>query len=498
MDASLLKNRDVLERVAIVLLVAAVAAVCFAVLRPFLSSMLWAGILVFSSWPVYRWVRVKVVGNSAVSAAALMTAVVTVCLVVPVWLLASSAVKLAAWLLENARELRTDGVPAVVQALKAHPWFAPYAEDAKQALLGLSTNTEQLVKWGTEASRVALHWLVRSGVSAGHALFQVGFSFVFMFAFYVHGEAVSDQLARLAERIGGPVMLRLRGKMARTLRVVVLGAIAAASAQGLAAVLGFWVAGVPNKWLLAAGVFVLGFVPMGPPLVWVPAGLWLFSAGRVGAAIGLLVYGGVVISGVDTLARAAVISGGGGGFGGWLRRLPARRRRRTALGVAVGVLVGAVFALTGVPWWLGAVVAGLVGFAAFPAAGVVGLLGGAVWKFALGHVMNGIWLLLAAGGLSVAMPFLAGAVHRWSDRHGRGGDEGTGAASADPADGGSLPFAVTLMGVVGGTLAFGFIGLFLGPVVLSLGRDLLQELTKPRGDPEGALPEPAETERTGS
>ena len=85
MDASLLKNRDVLERVAIVLLVAAVAAVCFAVLRPFLSSMLWAGILVFSSWPVYRWVRVKVVGNSAVSAAALMTAVVTVCLVVPVW-----------------------------------------------------------------------------------------------------------------------------------------------------------------------------------------------------------------------------------------------------------------------------------------------------------------------------------------------------------------------------------------------------------------------------
>ena len=71
MDASLLKNRDVLERVAIVLLVAAVAAVYFAVLRPFLSSILWAGILVFSSWPVYRWVRVKVVGNSAVSAAAL-------------------------------------------------------------------------------------------------------------------------------------------------------------------------------------------------------------------------------------------------------------------------------------------------------------------------------------------------------------------------------------------------------------------------------------------
>ena len=495
MDASLLKNRDVLERVAIVLLVAAVAAVCFAVLRPFLSSMLWAGILVFASWPVYRWVREKVVGNSAVSAAALMTAAATLCLVVPVWLLAASSVNIASWGLEKARELRVEGVPAVVQALKGHPWFSAYAEDAKAALVGLSMNTEQLLQWGAGASKLALHWLVRSGVSAGHALFQIAFSFVFMFAFYLHGESVSEQLGRLAERIGGPVMVRLRGKMARTLRVVVLGAIAAASAQGVAAVLGFWMFGVPNKWLLAAAVFVLGFVPMGPPLVWVPAGLWIVSDGRVGAAIGMLVYGAAVISGVDTFARAAVISGGGGssGLGGMLRRWPARRRRRAGLGVLVGVLTGTVFALTGIPWWLGGVVAVLMAGTSFPAAGVVGLLGGAIWKFALGQVMNGIWLLLAAGGLSLAMPFLAGVVHRWSDRHGHGPtvpDTGRG----DEA----LPFALTLMGVVGGTLAFGFIGLFLGPVVLSMGRDLLQELTKPRGETEGALPEPAATERTES
>jgi predicted PurR-regulated permease PerM len=83
-------------------------------------------------------------------------------------------------------------------------------------------------------------------------------------------------------------------------------------------------------------------------------------------------------------------------------------------------------------------------------------------------------------------------VHRWSDRHGRG------PAAPDTVRGDeSLPFALTLMGVVGGTLAFGFIGLFLGPVVLSLGRDLLQELTRPHDADDGeALPAAAPTERT--
>ena len=38
---------------------AALAIGCFLVLRPFLSALLWAAILVYSTWPAFRLLREK-------------------------------------------------------------------------------------------------------------------------------------------------------------------------------------------------------------------------------------------------------------------------------------------------------------------------------------------------------------------------------------------------------------------------------------------------------
>jgi len=45
--------------------------------------------------------------------------------------------------------------------------------------------------------------------------------------------------------------------------------------------------------------------------------------------------------------------------------------------------------------------------------------------------------------------------------------------------GGSLPLLLVFMGVLGGLLAFGFIGVFLGPVILAVGYALLSEWMRP-------------------
>jgi predicted PurR-regulated permease PerM len=46
--------------------------------------------------------------------------------------------------------------------------------------------------------------------------------------------------------------------------------------------------------------------------------------------------------------------------------------------------------------------------------------------------------------------------------------------------GSNLPFIIVLLGAIGGVLAFGFIGLFLGPVLLAVGFALLREYTVSR------------------
>jgi predicted PurR-regulated permease PerM len=41
--------------------------------------------------------------------------------------------------------------------------------------------------------------------------------------------------------------------------------------------------------------------------------------------------------------------------------------------------------------------------------------------------------------------------------------------------GSDLPFVLVLLGVLGGAVAFGFIGVFLGPVLLALGYTIVAE-----------------------
>jgi predicted PurR-regulated permease PerM len=47
-----------------------------------------------------------------------------------------------------------------------------------------------------------------------------------------------------------------------------------------------------------------------------------------------------------------------------------------------------------------------------------------------------------------------------------------------------LPFLLTILGVLGGVLAFGVLGIFLGPVLLGVGFTLLNEWAK-EAEPSG-------------
>ncbi len=53
--------------------------------------------------------------------------------------------------------------------------------------------------------------------------------------------------------------------------------------------------------------------------------------------------------------------------------------------------------------------------------------------------------------------------------------------------GASLPYALTLIGVLGGAIAFGALGIFLGPVLLALGLAITEEFA---GQPRGAWRQP--------
>lgn len=465
MESLTLKNRRMIEAAGGMVLLGLLVFACLLVLKPFITAMLWAAILVFTSWPAYAFVKRRLTGGNAVLAAGVMTLLATLMLVIPLWLLGRSSVDLVADGLRYLQSLRETGLPQLAEAMQAHPVFGRYSDTIHGVLKELFSDTERLTQWGANASKVIAGWLVERGTSLGYGIFQVCFGLIFMYFFYLNGRSISEKITGFMEQMAGPVMVRLRDRTARTLNVVVRGTLGTAFVQAVAAAIGFAIFDVPNITLLSAMVFVLGILPMGPPVLWVPLGLWLLANGRTGDGIGMLAYGGIVISGVDNIVRPILIAGT------WDLGALRRFRQTLAIGAMVGALTAAGFLFVGLPWWIGAGVALAIGFTPFRTAGVVSLLAGSIGLFATGELINGLWLFLFAMALLVLMPLITTLVRRWVP------EITVEEAPAKPVEEG-IPFALMLIGVTGGMIAFGFIGLFLGPVLLAVAYDLVREISQ--------------------
>jgi predicted PurR-regulated permease PerM len=80
-----------------------------------------------------------------------------------------------------------------------------------------------------------------------------------------------------------------------------------ASVQGLLVGLAFWVAGMPNALFWGVVTIVLAILPVvGSGLVWGPGALSLALEGNYGRAIGLALWGVIVVGNVDNVIRPMV------------------------------------------------------------------------------------------------------------------------------------------------------------------------------------------------
>ena len=90
-------------------LLALLALGCLVVLRPFLSALLWAVILTFSTWPLYQRL-LRGLGGRVTLAASLMTLLVAAVLVVPLAALGLTLADHVASVFEVVRLLLHEGL----------------------------------------------------------------------------------------------------------------------------------------------------------------------------------------------------------------------------------------------------------------------------------------------------------------------------------------------------------------------------------------------------
>ena len=331
---------------------------CVVVLQPFLSALMWAMVLAFSLYPMQRrftrWFR-----GSRTLAACLVTLTLTVLLAGPVvWIgfgLAEDGKALTVatrkWFLSMPDEapswvIRTP----VVGSELAHYWveFAlgrkhwmeqleqasqdppPRAKIVVESASGVVVDavpvplssaagmvsepvkpeSPELVLMLGRVIAWARTWLFSVGLAVGHSVVQVLVSAFLAFFLLRDAQVLSERLGVAVDRLTAGRGRHLMNVAGATVKGVIYGILGTALAQALVAGVGFAIAGVPGAVLLAGLTFFVAVIPFGPPIIWIPAALWLFSQGSPGWGMFMLIWGFLGISGVDNILRPYLISQG--------------------------------------------------------------------------------------------------------------------------------------------------------------------------------------------
>ncbi len=91
-------------------------------------------------------------------------------------------------------------------------------------------------------------------------------------------------------------------------KAILYSTILAALAQGILGGFGFFLFGLSAPVLWGSIMAFLALIPLlGPYIIFIPAAIYLFAAGKVGIAIGFLLYNVLLVSTIDNIIRPKVI-----------------------------------------------------------------------------------------------------------------------------------------------------------------------------------------------
>ena len=279
---------------------------CVYVLWPFVTSLVWAAILASTCWMPLLWLDRQVKGRR-VLAASLMTLAVTLVLLVPVLAVALGLADNLTELAEAVNKMATGGLPDAPAWLRDLPLVGAWLHDYWQRLAHDGHRLmAELGKFAKPAQDMAL----TAGAVVARGLIDLTLSVFLAFFIFLHGEALATRLRAALVRLADERAAYLIDITKGTIHGVIYGILGTALAQGVLASIGFVIAGVPGAMLLGVVTFFASVVPVGPPMVWGGAAIWLFQQGDVGWAVFMAAWGFFLVSTVDNVIKPFIISRG--------------------------------------------------------------------------------------------------------------------------------------------------------------------------------------------
>ena len=274
------------------------------VARPFIGPLIWATMVVLTTWTTMLRVQKWLWGRRPL-AVATMTLLLLLLFILPLALAVVTIVANADEMVDLVKLATSYHLPETPpQWLVDLPLVGGSIEKAwaQASALGLRDLMPRLTPYAGNVTR----WLIGQIGTVGFLLLQFLMIVVIAGVLYSIGEEAALLVRRFAVRLGGERGAEVVTLAADAVRGVALGVGVTAALQAMVSGIGLAIAGVPFAGLLTAVIFMLCIAQIGPVPILLPATIWLFYIGHTGWGVFLLVIG-LIVTTADNVIRPFLI-----------------------------------------------------------------------------------------------------------------------------------------------------------------------------------------------
>lgn len=288
-------NENTLRRIASLVIVLVMGILAFFVINPILLSLIAGLLLTYIFYPIFKKILSGV--KNRILAATITLVIAIAFLLIPLWFV----------------------VPIIFKQL-FQIYIASQNIDISQLLVSvMPTASPQFITQATLTINAGIS-KVTSSLLNRLAVDYTNINTIFLFILKIAVIAIvfffalkdNESLKKFVSAISPLSKSReklLVGQFKDITNSILYGQVVIGFLQGLLAGLGLIIFGIPNAFALTAVAIVLAIIPfIGTPLIWIPATIYLFASGHPTAAIIYLIYNLLIVSTVDNILKAYIVS----------------------------------------------------------------------------------------------------------------------------------------------------------------------------------------------
>jgi len=300
--------RSIIETVLVLLLLLILMLALYNVLKIFLGVLAFALVFAVSFAGAFEWLT-RLTGNRRKLAAVIYSILLIAIMALPLIYIVATIRNHVRDALHWLELVKTNGLPSLPGWIPGLPLVG---DNIAAFWRELQDSPKEVLARNEVQIRMALRHILTSGVGVLGAVLQFVLAIIISAFFLVSGDKILNPIKLTIQHLlGRRDGLLLLGATTQAIKSVAIGVMGTALIAAAISWIGLTIAGISFALILAAMIFFLVLIQLGPLFVWVPLVIWTAVQGHTGVTIFLIIYG-VVLLLIDAFLKPILIARSGG------------------------------------------------------------------------------------------------------------------------------------------------------------------------------------------